>query len=467
MVMNYTEMAKAADYFNPVYFTRFFNDKLKLKKGGGLDGLTPTTFWKHYAKELDDIAIRCLNGTYKFSAYKEKLILKGKDKFPRVLSVPSMRDRMILGVLNQYLQEIFPEAVNTQVPNQYVKDIGDFLALHSSEKIYFFKTDIQSFYDSIDLNTLYKKIEPFVEVSVLQLIKTAINTITVSKGSSSLFSYQQPRLNGIPQGLSISNILAGISMLDFDESIESSCDGNTLYKRYVDDILILSTNPIDYRFVDEFKCELILKGVSLRLSPDKTHYGIVGDKKFEYIGYSFTSALCISIRQKNTQSFLNRISRLISRYRSQKENPFMRPRFIFEDKSFDDYYIALINLKLSGFKSLNHLYGWLPYFQAMTDIRLLYELDTVVHKKFLKGLEIEKKIKHLPKVYWDIKKHAGKNMLTDFDALTETGDIKAYLISKGLIDSTFDYSEDEIRTRYFVHLERLKKDAHMTVGTTS
>ena len=71
------------------YFTRFFNDKLKLKKGGGLDGLTPTTFWKHYAKELDDIASRCLNGTYKFSAYKEKLILKGKDNFPRVLSVPS------------------------------------------------------------------------------------------------------------------------------------------------------------------------------------------------------------------------------------------------------------------------------------------------------------------------------------------------------------------------------------------
>lgn len=57
--------------------------------------------------------------------------------------------------------------------------------------------------------------------------------------------------------------------------------------------------------------------------------------------------------------------------------------------------------------------------------------------------------------------------MTDFDVLTETGDIKAYLISKGLIDSTFDYSEDEIRTRYFVHLEHLKKDAHMTIGTTS
>lgn len=43
--MNFTEMKMVSDYFNPVYFTRFYNEKLKLKKGGGLDGLTPTTFW--------------------------------------------------------------------------------------------------------------------------------------------------------------------------------------------------------------------------------------------------------------------------------------------------------------------------------------------------------------------------------------------------------------------------------------
>ena len=91
----------------------------------------------------------------------------------------------------------------------------------------------------------------------------------------------------------------------------------------------------------------------------------------------------------------------------------------------------------------------------------------MVHKKFLKGLDIENKIKHLPKVYWDIKKHAGKNMLKDFDALKEVGDMKAYLISKGLINSDFDYTDDEIQTRYWIHLEHLKKDAHMTVGTTS
>lgn len=45
-------------------------------------------------------------------------------------------------------------------------------------------------------------------------------------------------------------------------------------------------------------------------------------------------------------------------------------RFIAEDKELDEYYIALINQKLAGIKVANHLFGWIAYFQAMTDILL-------------------------------------------------------------------------------------------------
>lgn len=74
-----------------------------------------------------------------------------------MLSVPSMRDRMVLGALNKYLQDTFPEAVNHEVPNLYIKEVSDFLAEHSKDKLYFLKTDIKGFYDNIDLNTLYEK----------------------------------------------------------------------------------------------------------------------------------------------------------------------------------------------------------------------------------------------------------------------------------------------------------------------
>lgn len=453
------------EYFSPTFFTDYFNTKLRSKKGGALDGLTPDTFWKRYERELEVISKRCIEGTYKFSPYLEKLILKGKDKFPRILSVPSMRDRMVLGALNKYLQDTFPEAVNHEVPNQYIKEVSDFLAEHSKDKLYFLKTDIKGFYDNIDLNTLYEKLESRVDEHILRFIMSAIDTITIPRDASRHSSPQEPRLKGVPQGLAISNILASISMLDFDAVVKEKYR-YCIYKRYVDDILILSTTTLNAFSVDEIQCEFILKNLGLCLSPNKTMYGEVGNISFDYIGYMIESALSISIRKKNIQVFLNRISRLISRYRSQKSNPFLRPRFIAEDKELDDYYIALINQKLAGIKVTNHLFGWIAYFQAMTDIHQLYELDTVIHKKFLRGCEIEPKICHLQDVYWDIKKHAGKNKLLDLDAIKNIGVMKAFLLSRGLIDKDFKYDDDEIQKRYYIHLEHLKKDAWKSIGIT-
>lgn len=132
-------------FFNHFSFCSFYEEKMKHKKGGGLDRLTPVKFYHRYVDEFEDIAKRCCNGTYEFSPYREKLILKGREKFPRMLSVPSMRDRMVLGELNLYLQNVFPEAVNHDVPNKYINDVADFLAERSSETIYFFKTDIKGF----------------------------------------------------------------------------------------------------------------------------------------------------------------------------------------------------------------------------------------------------------------------------------------------------------------------------------
>lgn len=367
-------------FFNSSSFSLFYDEKMKHKKGGGLDGLTPAKFFHRYVDEFEDIAKRCRKGTYEFSPYREKLILKGREKFPRMLSVPSMRDRMVLGELNLYLQDVFPEAVNHDVPNKYINDVADFLAEHSSEKIYFFKTDIKGFFDNINLASLYAKLETRIEAPMLQLIKAAIETITVASDSPKTANRRQERENGIPQGLAISNILAYISMLEFDESIKAMCDTNTVYKRYVDDILILSTSPIDASFVDKFKKELDQRCVSLELSPDKTQYGVVGNAAFDYLGYMIKSVHTISIRNKNVQTYLNRISRLIARYKTQKTNKNLRPRFICQDKEFDDYYVSLINQKLAGVKISHHLFGWLPYFQAMTDIRLLYKIDTVVHR---------------------------------------------------------------------------------------
>lgn len=132
-------------FFNHFSFCSFYEEKMKHKKGGGLDRLIPVKFYHRYVDEFEDIAKHCCNGTYEFSPYREKLILKGREKFPRMLSVPSMRDRMVLGELNLYLQNVFPEAVNHDVPNKYINDVADFLAERSSETIYFLRQTSRDF----------------------------------------------------------------------------------------------------------------------------------------------------------------------------------------------------------------------------------------------------------------------------------------------------------------------------------
>lgn len=459
-------MMTSEDFFNPAYFTQFYNEHLKSKKGGGRDGLTPKSFWKRYQLELDDIAICCLNGTYKFSPYRESLVLKGKNKKPRVLSVPSMRDRLVLGVLNKYLQAVFPDAVSHEVPNQCINEVSQFMAEHASKPLWYFKTDIKGFFDELDLDLLYSKLSTKLDDYILLLVKNAINTVTIADGDSSKGFRYLNRKKGIPQGLAISNILAGIYMQEFDQAFNCSNTPVALYKRYVDDIFILNDFELTEDFVDQFNVELILKGSTLRLATDKTQFGRIGESYVPYIGYSIQSALSISILPKNVQNYLNRLSRLITRYRSQKANSSFRPRFISGDSEFDAYYVYKINQKLAGLKISNHLYGWMPYFQASTDMHLLYELDSIIHKKFLKGCSIEAKILHLPIVYWDIKKHAGKHTLTDFDEISEPTQMRTYLAKVGMIDTDLVYTDDDIQNIFLAHLEHLKKDARMSIGTT-
>jgi retron-type reverse transcriptase len=72
---------------------------------------------------------------------------------------------------------------------------------------------------------------------VVTLIRRAIKNKTVPKNYKKVNSSSYHNKVGVPQGLSISNVLAGIYMKEFD--IEFNNVGLT-YMRYVDDILIFA-----------------------------------------------------------------------------------------------------------------------------------------------------------------------------------------------------------------------------------
>ena len=462
-------MRTVDDFFCPSYFTTYFNKHLKGKKGGGRDGLSPITFWSKYSDELPIFVQRCKEGTYRFSPYKEKLVLKGRGKSPRVLSVPSIRDRLVLGVLNDYLQEMFPEAVNHQVPNSYISDASSFLAEHFYKPVYCFKTDFHHFYDELNRKRLMSILEKRLDKNMLLLVEQAIATPTVASKEQIPTQLKETENKGVPQGLAISNILAGIYMQDFDEYFSSDYSPVLFYRRYVDDILILDPY-LSPHFKDEFESEMDIFQLDLNLSYDKTSLVEVGKSDIDYIGYIIRDYHKISVRKKNMQSYLNRIIRLITLYKTQKENRSLRPPFISEDDKFETFYKDSINELIAGFKCNNHLYGWLPYFQSLTDIALLYTLDSVIHRKFLNddriSDEFRKEIFHVPDVYWDLKHHSGSSYLEDYDNITSVDSMRRLLVKWGRINENLHYQDDDIRTMYYIYLETKKKFAQRTVGQT-
>ncbi|EPM7908711.1 RNA-dependent DNA polymerase, partial [Vibrio alginolyticus] len=102
-----------SDNLRDIYLTHF-----ALSKVTGVDCIQPKHFAKVQNQELHTIVTKVYFGNYNFTRYKEKLISKGANKHPRQIAIPTLRDRITLKALNNYLQKNFGQKLNVQVPQQ-------------------------------------------------------------------------------------------------------------------------------------------------------------------------------------------------------------------------------------------------------------------------------------------------------------------------------------------------------------
>ncbi|MEN3800318.1 hypothetical protein ABDZ32_07000 [Aeromonas veronii] len=97
-------------YFSKNSLRKIYTDKIKNSGAIGLDRTRPANLNNQLDEELEHIVQKTKQGTYHFTAYKEKLILKGADSNPRKISIPTARDRIVLRALCECLSDIFPTA---------------------------------------------------------------------------------------------------------------------------------------------------------------------------------------------------------------------------------------------------------------------------------------------------------------------------------------------------------------------
>ena len=91
-----------------------YGEKISKKATRGIDRIGIKKFNEIKKDQLNIIFNKCNAGTYNFSPYVEKLQSKGRGKNPRLISVSTIRDRIVLYILKEILHEIFPECVYRQ-----------------------------------------------------------------------------------------------------------------------------------------------------------------------------------------------------------------------------------------------------------------------------------------------------------------------------------------------------------------
>ncbi|WP_168928795.1 reverse transcriptase domain-containing protein [Paenibacillus dokdonensis] len=383
-----TSIQLLQEKFTVEHLNTIYTDKVQIKATPGLDKINVSNF--NTDEHINVISHKVTSGKYKFTPYKEKLLSKGRGKNPRVISIPTLRDKITLAALNEILTALYLNDVSAKISTTIVQEMK--AAITSNSYDYFIKIDVKAFYDSIDHNILLNKVRKKIKNNeLLNLIKSAVETPTVSTTSK---KYPKNTV-GVPQGISISNILANIYLNEIDKKFAKYKD--VAYFRYVDDILILCTKK---------KHKIVKKSIvndinKLKLSTNEKEDEGNLTKGFDYLGYQYKEIsqgkFGFTVKDKNYQKLKDSLLRIITTYKNNKKS---------------ELFIWDINLRITGFIIDKTKYGWIFFYSQMDDISKLYELDWLVIKVCNDaGIDpsLSQHIKKFVRAYHEITKRKSQN----------------------------------------------------------
>lgn len=449
------------NYFEEEYLKNLFHEKLINSNAKGIDKLNSIKYSEKIDEEVKIIHRKVLSGEYRFSPYVEILKLKGRNKEPRIISIPTLRDRIVLLTIKEILHEEFTDNVNRKLPNSYIRDIKNYLSSSKGNE-YFIKLDISKFYDNIDRSILHSKLEEkSLSPTIISLIDKAISTPTVptntKKDDYELFKIDK----GVPQGLSISNILAQIYLNDVDKVINKR---RFFYRRYVDDIIIINHNFIsDFRFNN---IKNALNKVNLSLNANKTEKNFLNNG-FTFLSYKITPNR-ISIADSNVDLFIRRIASKFTWFKNGLHNKNRRPNWLSDDNKFKDVFIEELNETITGIISTSKNYGWLFYFSEMTDESLLFRIDKIIASFFSKIDFFDNtppdSLKKMSRALKVIKHSGNKNYIYNYDKFDTIRRKRNFLSFRGEIDPSTNYIDEQINSIFERYRNKQIKNVEKDIG---
>jgi retron-type reverse transcriptase len=322
-----------------------YHNTLKYSYCTGVDKIDSDRFESILDQQIEIILSKYFKRTYRFTRFK-----KIKTNNQRIVSIPTIRDRLVLEFLNRRIIEKF----KVHFPNRDKITYSIIQKLNEQLDYHVIRLDIKDFFNSIPQNKLLQKLK---ESSLLSseeyyLVKEMLKLIP----------------NGVPQGISISNTLADIYLEGFDYKLKRIHPRISLYSRYVDDILILvngslssfEKNEIDKKITNVFKYYGFQKN-----DKKEKHTSFIKSSttfQFDYLGYSYSiknNKLYMSISPDKYSKILKKVDFCFRDYQKNKNINLLEERLnlltskiimnkIKDKKSFFSFGI------IESYKRINH-----------------------------------------------------------------------------------------------------------------
>ncbi|WP_226019728.1 RNA-directed DNA polymerase [Novosphingobium sp. FKTRR1] len=434
-----------ADFFRADKLTQLFHEKISQSQAAGKDGIRGPRYLEMLESEIPLIERKIFDGTYKFTCFKERLIARGHDRNPRQISIPTVRDRLVLRSICDVLHNFAKYSLNN-TPHVLVDQVAK-LAKLSDDDTSFVRLDVRDFFPSIRHNLLERALRGAgLSDLVVDLCMRAVRTATGS-------SMAAPEI-GIPQGLSISNALSQIYMA----SLDSGKSAKSLnYFRYVDDILCITKTHEAKKALNSLSRSLSRKGLRVHREGKSGKTEIKSlQEGIDFLGYRIEKNN-LSIRKSSYDRMFKNILKIVTEYKYSKEY----------DRS-----LYKLNLKITGCIFDERKRGWMMFFSRTENISQLRALDIFVKNQMLKAGFPKKGISNLKsfvKSYHEIRYNLNETKyIPNFMKFTDDEKIEAICaLSNNLKEIVATWNPESIDAEFKKLIAREVSDLEKDIGGIS
>lgn len=267
---------KLHELANPLFLATSFSSVLARSPMAGRDGVSPAHYQAELQARLERLSRALLQGTYRPSPLL-RLRKRKADGGERVLSIPSVEDRIVLEALHRALsprvEASLSEAAHAYRPGRSARGAVEAVQKQIDEgNGWVFTTDIRNFFDSIPIIFVISALRPIAEEeALLSLLDLILQRHALLPG------------RGLAQGSSLSPLLSNLVLADLDGKLRAA--GYPLV-RYSDNLCCSTRSQSAARQALEL-VEKELGRMKMALKPGETRICRVSDG-FLWLGFWVT-----------------------------------------------------------------------------------------------------------------------------------------------------------------------------------